>query len=76
MTWKTRLASYMGGGATAAEAFAAIASDLVTMRDASLAGADCPEESSFIRDLFAEDAATLATLRAAHLDAVKETALA
>ena len=68
MTWQTKLAAYMGGGATAAEAFDAIASDLETMRDASLALSECPEEARFLRELYAEDSATLATLRAAHVE--------
>ena len=71
MTWKTRLASYVDGGATVAQAFDAIASDLTAMRDASLADAGCPEEVAYIGELFAEDAATLANLRAKHLETVR-----
>jgi len=70
MTWKRKLDGYVGGGATVAEAFDAIADDLVIMRDASLADAGCPEEIAYIGELFAEDAATLANLRAKHLETV------
>ena len=69
MTWKTRLYGYMASGASVAEAFVSIADDLATMRDVALADAGCPEETAFVRDMYAEDSATLATLRAAYVGA-------
>lgn len=71
MTWQTRLNGYLAGGSTVVQAFDGLSDDLDTMRDVALADDPCPEEVSFIADMYAEDKVKLAALRKAHVDTVK-----